>query len=159
MFDLLNRIRQVDPRKFTPTQWVMVAVGVIVALWVLSTVLSIVTTIMPFVVLGIVAYVAYRVLSSRSEDAAKVQQQRREASISQADASAQRASDQVAAVRARRLVEPTIDPKTGLETVDIARLEEQERRLMQQTQQADADEVQRQLEERRKRLLGNQSSE
>ncbi|MFQ3674426.1 MAG: hypothetical protein SNJ83_12610, partial [Aggregatilineales bacterium] len=74
-------------------------------------------------------------------------------------ASAQRASDQVAAVRARRLVEPTIDPKTGLETVDIARLEEQERRLMQQTQQADADEVQRQLEERRKRLLGNQSSE
>ncbi len=159
MFDLLNRIRQVDPRKFTPTQWVVVAVGIIVALWVLSTVLSIVTTIMPFVVLGIVAYVAYRVLISRSEDAAKVQQQQREASISQADASTQRASEQVEAVRARRLVEPTIDPKTGLETVDIARLEEQERRLMQQAKQADADEVQRQLEERRKRLLGNQRSE
>ncbi|XWX03908.1 hypothetical protein VZO05_15495 [Aggregatilineales bacterium SYSU G02658] len=159
MFDLLNRIRRVDPRKFTPTQWVMVAVGVIVALWVLSTLLSIATTIMPFVVLGILFYVGYRALSSRSEEAAKVQQQKREAAVSQADASADRAQEQVEAVRARRLVEPTIDPKTGLETVDIARLEEQERRLMQQAKQADADEVQRQLEERRKRLLGNQSSE
>jgi uncharacterized membrane protein len=159
MFDLLNRIRKLDPRKFTPTQWVMVAVGVVVALWVLSTLLSIVTTIMPFVVLGILVYVAFRVLSSRSEDAAKVQQAKREASVAEADASTQRASEQVEAVRTRRLVEPTIDPVTGLETVDIARLEEQERRLMQRAHQVDPDEVQRQLEERRKRLLGNQSSE
>jgi uncharacterized protein YacL len=159
MFDLLNRIRKLDPRKFTPTQWVMVAVGVVVALWVLSTLLSIVTTIMPFVVLGILGYVAFRVLSSRSEDAAKVQQAKREASVAEADASTQRASEQVEAVRTRRLVEPTIDPVTGLETVDIARLEEQERRLMQRAHQVDPDEVQRQLEERRKRLLGSQSSE
>jgi len=159
MFDLLNRIRKLDPRKFTPTQWVMVAVGVVVALWVLSTLLSIVTTIAPFVLLGILGYVAYRVLSSRSEDAAKVQQAKREASVAEADASTQRASEQVEAVRTRRLVEPTIDPVTGLETVDIARLEEQERRLMQRAHQVDPDEVQRQLEERRKRLLGSQSSE
>lgn len=159
MFDLLNRIRKVDPSKFTPMQWVMVAVGIIVVLWLLSTLLSIVTTIMPFVVLGILLYVGYRVLSSRSEEAAKVQQQKREASITQASASTQRASEQVDEVRRRRLVEPTIDPATGLEKVDLARLEEQERRLMQRAQQADADEVQRQLEERRKRLLGNQSSE
>ncbi len=159
MFDLLNRIRKLDPRKFTPTQWVMVAVGIVVALWVLGTLFSIVTAIAPFVVLGILGYVVFRVLSSRSEDAAKVQQAKREASVTQADASTQRASEQVEAVRTRRLVEPTIDPNTGLETVDIARLEEQERRLMQRAKQVDADEVQRQLEERRKRLLGNQSGE
>lgn len=159
MFDLLNRIRKIDPSKFTPTQWLMVAVGIIVALWVLSTLLSLVTTIMPFVVLGILLFVGYRVLSSRSEEAAKVQQQKREATVVQADASTQRAREQVEEVRRRRLVEPTIDPNTGLEKVDLVRLEEQERRLMQKAKQADADEVQRQLEERRKRLLGNQDNE
>lgn len=163
MFKLINRIRTFDPRTLTPVQWVMIAVGVIVALWVINVLLGIAAALMPIVIVGILAYVGYRVLSSRSENAAQVQQEKRADSLAQADVSTRKAARQVetvVAVRldpqpAARLVEPTVDPDTGVQQADLVKLEEQEVKRSIQTN-TDPNEIQRQLEERRKRLLGGQ---
>lgn len=162
MVKLLNRIRTFDIRKLTPVQWVMIAVGAIIALWILNALLSIVATIMPIVVIVVLAYVAFRVLSSRNENVEEVQKEKREEKLAQADASTRKAAQQVETVTAtalapeasNRLAEPTIDPETGLQQVDLGKLEAEENRRLRQTVTTDPDEIQRQLEERRKRLLG-----
>jgi hypothetical protein len=167
MFNLFNRVRNFDVRKVTPVQWVMVAVGILIALWILNTLLSIAATLMPIVIVAILAYVGYRVLSSRSEDAAAIQKEKREEQFAQADASTVKAAKQVDTVIATKLDkapaserlsdEVTVNPETGVTEVNMARLEEQEAQALKQTKQkADPEEIQRQLEERRKRLLGGQ---
>ncbi len=167
MFDVLNRIRTFNLRKVTPVQWVMVAVGILIALWILNTLLSIAATLMPIAIVAILAYVGYRVLSSRGEDAAAIQQAKREEKFQQADDSTIKAAKQVNTVIATKLEkapaserladEVTVNPETGVTEVNIARLEEEESQKLKQTKQkADPEEIQRQLEERRKRLLGGQ---
>jgi uncharacterized membrane protein len=165
MFDLINRIRNFDVRKVTPVQWVMVVIGVIVALWVLNTLISIAISLMPVVVIGVVVFLAYRVLSSRAEDTRDIQQEKREENIQQAASSTQRAAQQVNTVMATKVdkvedstrlsADAAVNPATGFTEVDLTRLAEKEETILKQSQ-PDADEVARQLEERRKRLLGGQ---
>lgn len=165
MFDLINRIRNFDVRKVTPVQWVMVVIGIIVALWVLNTLISIAISLMPVVVAGALAFLAYRVLSSRGEDARTLQEQKREENIQQATSSTQRAAQQVSTViatkvektddSARLAVDAVVNPETGFAEADLTRLAEKEEAILKQSQ-PDADEIARQLEERRKRLLGGQ---
>lgn len=159
MFELFNRVRSIDIKKLTPVQWVMIAVGIIIALWVLNTVVSIAVTLLPIVLVGLIAYAAFRILTSRSEAPADLQKQKRDDNIQQATASTAKAARQVDTVIStkvepitNRLDDAAVDPVTGVILPDLKRLEEQEAQQIQAPKKADPDEIARQLEERRKRL-------
>jgi Skp family chaperone for outer membrane proteins len=68
MLDIINRIRNFDPRKLTPIQIIVGVAATLVGLWVVWLVIQALFQLIP-IALGILAiYVAYRWLSSRSED-------------------------------------------------------------------------------------------
>ena len=68
VLNLINRIRKFDPRKLTPLQIVVGVAAAIVGIWVIWQIISAVLTLVP-IAAGILAiYLAYRWLSSRSED-------------------------------------------------------------------------------------------
>jgi hypothetical protein len=167
MFDFINRIRNFDIRKLTPMQWAMIAVGAIVGLWVLSTLISIATSLLPVAILGAIGYVAYRTLSSRDDDAKEIQKIKREEQLQQATTATAKAAQQVDTVIATKVapiekeasrlsVDPIINPETGVSEPNMSRLLEQEEKKLKDAKQASQEDVQQQLEERRKRLLGGQ---
>ena len=68
VLNLINRIRKFDPRKLTPLQIVVGVAAAIVGIWVIWQVIAAILTLVP-IAAGILAiYLAYRWLSSRSED-------------------------------------------------------------------------------------------
>jgi membrane protein implicated in regulation of membrane protease activity len=68
MLDFINRVRKFDPRKLTPMQIIVGAAMVIVGLFVLFKIIQLAFTLLPIALGVLVIYVAYRWLSSRSED-------------------------------------------------------------------------------------------
>jgi hypothetical protein len=168
MLELLNRIRNFDYRKLTPTQIVIGIAVTIIALWLVSQVVSLLTSLVPIAILVLILYFGFRMLNNRSEatedaEAAAnaktttVEATVRDVTDTETAPAQDIATEETAAeedeFHVRRLrVEPKINPKTGLPEADLSRLEELE-------QQADdvTHDIQAQIEERRRRLMGNDS--
>ncbi len=137
MLKLLDWLRRLDFRSFTPLQWGMFVVAVLFALALLNFVLNLAMSLLPIAVLVVVIYVAYNVLTSQSEgsgsklkrsDSAKpkreevVKPKREEAAVK-----ASRAEDQTP----ERLVIVDEPPQSAPNANDIAaQLEERRRRLL-----------------------------
>ncbi len=129
MLKLLDWLRRLDFRSFTPLQWGMFVVAVLFALALLNFVLNLAMSLLPIAVLVVVIYVAYNVLTSQSEgsgsklkrsDSAKPK--REEAAVK-----ASRAEDQTP----ERLVIVDEPPQSAPNANDIAaQLEERRRRLL-----------------------------
>jgi len=173
MFELWRKLRQLRFNELTTQEIIVALVAVLIGLWLVTFVLDIIRTVVPIVVVGLLLYLAYQWFSSRGKDAdeaiasvraekkAKERQETRseQARVRIADEPVSTAADQPAPA-AKLADEPTLshtNPDTGLEEIDLARLEEREQALLKETKQMSAD-IQSQIEERRKRLLGNQDS-
>src|SRR5215510_13762399 len=68
VLNVINRIRKFDPRKLTPLQIVVGVAAAIVGIWVLWLVFQAIMTLVPIAAGVLAIYLAYRWLSSRSED-------------------------------------------------------------------------------------------
>ncbi|QPC83491.1 hypothetical protein G4Y79_03660 [Phototrophicus methaneseepsis] len=166
MLELLNRIRNFDYRKLTPTQIIIGIAVTIIALWLLSQLVSLLTSLVPIAILVLILYFGFRMLNNRSEAAEDAAATRTaddnvrtvEATVTDvADTETMPAEEAAAAeeeFHVRRLrVEPKVNPKTGLPEADLSRLEE----LEQQTEKV-TDDVMAQIEARRRRLMGEDNS-
>lgn len=151
MPDFLKRLLSIDLRKITPAQLVVGAALALVALWLLSQVINLALSLVPIALILILVYLGYRVMSSRSVETSAAparREQRAAASTRSASAASQDGA------RKRLMVEPTVNPETGLLEVDLAKLEAKEAEALRAAKQA-ADDVSAQLEERRRRLKGD----
>jgi hypothetical protein len=169
MFEMFDRIRKFDPKKLTVVQWGMIIVGVIVFFAALSFIINLANMLLPWVIIAGIVYFAYRTLTTRDETAKQIQEEKREETISRASSTTQRAAQQVDTVVATKIgaveestarlsVEQEVNPESGFKEANMSRLLEEEEAKIKSAKQADAEEVQRQLEERRRRLLGNSDS-
>lgn len=163
MFDLVDRIRKFDPRKLTPTQIVLGVIGIIIVIAILNFVLQLANTLLPFAVVGLVAFFVYRLMNSRSpaeekQDATADDTAQQQTAADSHDEDAFEAQRDEAMAReaqeaaSRMSVAPKTNPDTGIEEADLDALLEKEQRLMDETKQVN-DDVMAQLEARRKRLL------
>ncbi|MCA9883827.1 MAG: hypothetical protein H6670_14435 [Anaerolineaceae bacterium] len=157
MFELLNRIRNFDVRKLTPTQIIIGIAALIIGLWLIGQVVNLLTSLVPIAILVVILFFGFRMLSNRSESAAEAAEEGEiiEGNVTEmTDTETAPAQEDQAEVSVRRLrVEPKINPTTGLPEADLSRLEE----LEQQTNKVTND-VMAQIEERRRRLMGGDDS-
>lgn len=163
MFELLNRIRNFDVRKLTPTQIIIGIAALIIGLWLVGQIIGILTSLVPIAILVVILYFGFRMLSNRSEAADEAvvvdQAETVQANVTEitdtetapAQAEAEEADAEVSVRRLR--VEPKINPKTGLPEADLSRLEELENETKRVT-----DDVMAQIEERRRRLMKGDDS-
>lgn len=157
MFELLNRIRNFDYRKLTPTQIIIGIAALIIGLWLVSQIIGILTSLVPIAILVVILYFGFRMLSNRSEaadEAVVVDEaemvQATVTEITDTETAPAQAEAEEAEVNVRHLrVEPKINPKTGLPEADLSRLQELENETKKVT-----DDVMAQIEERRRRLMG-----
>jgi uncharacterized protein YacL len=182
MFELWRKLRQFRFNELSTQEIIVGLVVVLIGLWLVSFVLEIIRTVVPIAVVGLLLYLAYQWLSSRGKDTedaiasvraekrAKAQEERtaqsRQAKTAQSEQARVRIADDP--IRQEAPVPPIVkladdaasvshtNPETGLEEIDLARLEEREQELLREAKQINAD-IQTQIEERRKRLLGNQN--
>jgi len=68
VLNLINRIRKFDPKKLTPIQIIVLVASTIVGIWVLWMVIQAILTLVPIAAGVLAIYLAYRWLSSKSED-------------------------------------------------------------------------------------------
>jgi membrane protein implicated in regulation of membrane protease activity len=156
---LWNRI------KFDKNFWVkigVVAAALIVLFWILRIMFGILANFVPFAVVVLLVYFAYRFFSKRNQDDS-------ETSVVQAEAKrATREEKQVkqSAVRLQDSTSATTIDDSSVEPLQdnvLERMAERERLLLSNQQQEEApktsgkDDVLAQLEERRRRLQQNQN--
>jgi len=161
MFELLNRIRNFDVRKLTPTQIIIGIAALIIGLWLIGQIIGILTSLVPIAILVVILFFGFRMLSNRSEaaeEAVVVDEaetvQATVTEITDTETAPAEADEADAEVSVRRLrVEPKINPKTGLPEADLSRLQELENETKKVT-----DDVMAQIEERRRRLMGGDDS-
>lgn len=177
MFELWRKLRQFRFNELSTQEIVLALIAVLIGVWLISFILNIIRTIIPIVIVGLLLYLAYQWLNSRGQDTedaiANVRAQKRAKEKRKVEETQpSRQSDQA---RVRLTDEPLraeapasttvkladsapashVNPDTGLEEVDLARLEEREQQMLREAKQISAD-IQTQIEERRKRLLGKQ---
>jgi hypothetical protein len=195
VLNLINRIRKFDPRKLTPLQIVVGVAAAIVGIWVIWQVISAILTLVP-IAAGILAiYLAYRWLSSRSEDIPEEMtksknQKMVDEAIANVKATANNvfgttekkvtvqeqptakvveenaidnlsveAADQLEEVDdAKLVVKQIVNPETGFKEPDISRLIEREEQKLKEADRVN-EEVLSQIEQRRRRLLGNKDGQ
>ena len=140
MFELLNRIRNFDVRKLTPTQIIIGIAALIIGLWLIGQIIGILTSLVPIAILVVILYFGFRMLSNRSEAASEaadeavvvdeaetVQATVTEITDTETAPAQAEIEESEAEVNVRRLrVEPKINPKTGLPEADLSRLQELE---------------------------------
>ena len=151
MPDFLRRLLSIDFKKITPAQLLVGGAVVLVALWLLSQVVNLALSLVPIALVVILAYLGFRVMSSRSAEAGAAparSETRVEATVRDTKTAAEEGA------RKRLMVEQTVNPETGLLEVDLAKLEAKETEALNAAKQAAAD-VSAQLEERRRRLKGD----
>lgn len=150
MPDFLRRLLSIDLKKITPAQLVVGVAVLLVALWLLSQVVNLALSLVPIALVVILAYLGFRVMSSRSTEASAParSETRVEATVRDTKTAAEEGA------RKRLMVEQTVNPETGLLEVDLAKLEAKETEVLNAAKQAAAD-VSAQLEERRRRLKGS----
>ena len=158
MFELLNRIRNFDYRKLTPTQIIIGIAALIIGLWLVSQIIGILTSLVPIAILVVILYFGFRMLSNRSEAADEAvvvdEAETIQATVTEITDTETAPAEADAEVSVRRLrVEPKINPKTGLPEADLSRLQELENETKKVT-----DDVMAQIEERRRRLMGGDDS-
>lgn len=169
MLEWINRIRNLDPRKWKPWQIVLAIALTIVGLWLLSFIFSLAMTLLPVAIGVILVYFAYRWLSSRSEDIpAEMKMSQKEKNVDQAlkNVKAQKSQDDLAileldtsalaieeeADNEKLIVRQVVNPETGFKEPDISRLIAHEEAKLKEAKQV-TDDVKAQLEARRKRLI------
>lgn len=175
MQDLKKLFENFNIRKITPAQAVVGVIGLAIVVWVMNFIINLAMTLLPFAILAVIAYFGYSALTSKKEEVdEKLAQIKRDESLENAHPA------EVSAVKpmARRQpvreesennetliindasqtplrVETLVNPETGIAEPNISRLEELERAKQAEAEKTNA-EVQAQLEERRKRLGGQQ---
>ncbi|MDW8171645.1 MAG: hypothetical protein RML73_04095 [Anaerolineae bacterium] len=178
MFELWRKLRQFRFNELSTQEIIIALVAVLIGLWLVSFILDIIRTLVPIVIVALLVYLAYQWLSSRGRDTedaiASVRAERRAKERTQQGQPTIRAKQDDQArtriadepLRAEAPTSLTVkladsapmishtNPDTGLEEIDLARLEEREQALLREAKQINAD-IQTQIEERRKRLLGN----
>lgn len=161
MLEWLNRIRNFDPRKLTPTQIVLGIIAIIIIVAALNFVLQLANMLLPFAVIALLAYVGYQVLQSRSPDEATAEKPAAVASDNTEDRELEAQRDAAIVEETsptRATVAPKINPDTGLEEADLEALLEKEKRLMAETKDM-SDDIQAQIEARRQRLMNKNQSD
>ena len=171
MLKFINRIRKFDVRKLSPLQMVVAAAGGIIVLWVIAQLLSLLLTIlnfiMPIAASILAAYLAYNWFSSRSEDIPEeAKKSKDEKLVEEALATVQAAQsgeilnleeeeqedDEVYEERTYNMeVAQIVNPETGFKEPDISRLIEREQEKLKEADKVN-DDVLSQIEERRRRL-------
>jgi len=175
MLELLNRIRKIDLRKVTPTQWIVGLAALIIVMWVIGRVVSFITGLVPIAALILILYAAYRVISNRqkarndvsaradtvmteaetvlaSEPKRENRRARREpAQVEEATETAPAVEEDQAA---RLRVAPKLNPDTGIVEADLSRLE-----ALEQETNTVTDDVMAQIEARRRRLMGGEDAD
>lgn len=180
MEELLRKIRGLRFRELTGTEIAIALIVVLVAFWAVGFVINLIQTVLPFIILALLAYVGFNVLRSRGKDtdeaiiSVRAEQKAQERQARRAEQSAPRvvraqdtvivsekAAEPVPKANAEAepmpalKVTPNINPETGLAEVDISRLEEREQELLKEAKQM-TDDVQAQIEARKKRLMGGE---
>jgi hypothetical protein len=175
MEELLRKIRGLRFKELTGTEIAIALIAVLVAFWAIGFVINIIQTVLPFVILALLAYVGLNVLRSRGKDTdeaiisvraeqkAKERQERRAESVPRVVRAEPIAAEKLADPIAKPLeseelvvkVAPRINPDTGLAEADISRLEEREQELLKEAKQTNSD-IQAQIEARKKRLMGGE---
>lgn len=150
MFNLLNRIRNFDIRKITPTQIVLGVIAVIIILAILNFFISLANALLPIAVLGLIAYFGYRWLSSRSPAEVKTTMAQQTQTVSRQEAMLEPESDEVVAER-RMKIEQIVNPETGFKEPDITRLMAEEEERLRKADEVN-DQIMAQIEARRRRL-------
>ncbi len=160
MFNFINRLRNFDIKKITPVQ---VAIGIVVAvvvLGVLNFLLSLANTLLPLLLGGAALYLGYQWLTSRSEDVdAKLNAIKREEALEKAKTAPESKTKPVTQAHEERVsrlsVEQLENPETGIKETNMQLLLEREEALKKAEDEVKQN-VQAQIEERRKRLLGGE---
>jgi len=151
--NLLKRITEFDYRKLTPVQIVIGLITVVVVLSIVQFLLNLATTLLPLVILGVLAYFGFRYFTTDRDKDEVVEATNTTQNVSQTTNTQEDSISTTVAPAQTMRVEQPINSSTGLREPDIDRLNAEESRLSQK--EADADEIQQQLLERRKRLMGN----
>lgn len=68
MFDLINRLRQIDFRELTPMQIAVLVAGVIIGVWLIGQVLALLASLLPIAIAIIVLYFGFQWLTSESDE-------------------------------------------------------------------------------------------
>lgn len=172
ILNIWNRVRKFDPSKLTPIQIIVGIAGGIVVLWVIAQALAFLLNFLfmlmiPALVI-VVAYFAWTLMRSRSEDIPEeMKKSEKEKSVEEAIAnvkaalSAENLSDEAETNTAQEVEEEevplaiaqVVNPETGFKEPDIERLIEHEEQKLKDADKVNED-ILSQIEARRKRLLG-----
>lgn len=171
MFELINRIRKINLRELTPLQIALGIAGVIVAIWLIGQIINIALSLVPVALVALALYIGYRLLTNQDGGQAisrRIGMRRSTRRTARTTTTAESAADTASAdvheetsaqedrseeSEERLSVEQPLNPETGFREADISRLEarEKERPVVDET-------VREQIEERRRRLLGDSDS-